>query len=43
MPENRTPEQIETEIAAQRAQLADTVDQLTARLDVKSRASAKAI
>ena len=43
MPENRTPEQIETEIAAQRAQLADTVDQLSARLDVKSRASAKAI
>ena len=41
MAENRTPEQIEAEIAAQRAQLADTVDQLTARLDVKSQAWAK--
>lgn len=41
MPENRTPEQIEAEITAQRAQLADTVDQLAAKLDVKSRARAK--
>ncbi|WP_159083890.1 DUF3618 domain-containing protein [Nocardioides terrigena] len=41
MPENRTPEQIEAEIAAQRAQLADTVDQLTAKLDVKSQARAR--
>ena len=41
MPENRTPEQIEADIEAQRAQLADTVDQLTAKLDVKSQARAK--
>lgn len=34
---NRTPDQIEAEIEAQRAQLAATVDQLTARLDVKAR------
>ncbi|MGZ5401086.1 MAG: DUF3618 domain-containing protein [Nocardioides sp.] len=33
----RTPEQIETEIEAQRAELAATVDQLTAKLDVKAR------
>jgi len=38
----QTPEQIEAEIAAQREQLADTVDQLTAKLDVKSRAQHKA-
>jgi hypothetical protein len=41
VPENRTPEQIEAEITAQRAQLADTVDQLTAKLDVKSQARAR--
>lgn len=40
--QGRTPEEIETEIAAQRAQLADTVDQLSARLDVKSRTQQKA-
>lgn len=34
---NRTPEQIEAEIEEQRAQLAATVDQLTAKLDVKAR------
>lgn len=34
---NRTPEQIEAEIEEQRAQLAATVDQLTARFDVKAR------
>jgi hypothetical protein len=34
---DRTPEQIEAEIEQQRAQLADTVDQLSAKLDVKSR------
>ena len=34
---NRTPEQIEAEIEAQRAQLAATVDQLTDKLDVKAR------
>lgn len=33
-----TPAQLEAEIAVQREQLADTVDQLTAKLDVKSRA-----
>ena len=33
----RTPEQIEAEIEAQRAELAATVDQLTAKMDVKSR------
>ena len=39
--ESRSPEQIEAEIEAQRAQLAGTVDQLAARLDVKSRAQEK--
>lgn len=39
---NGTPEQIEAEIAAQRAALAGTVDQLSAKLDVKSRAQHKA-
>ncbi len=38
----KTPEEIEAEIAAQREQLADTVDQLSAKLDVKSRAQRKA-
>jgi hypothetical protein len=38
---SKTPEQIEAEIAAQREELADTVDQLTAKLDVKSQAQAK--
>lgn len=37
----RTPERIEAEIEAQRAQLAGTVDQLAAMLDVKSRAREK--
>ena len=37
----RTPEQIEAEIAVQREQLADTVDELAAKLDVKSRAQQK--
>lgn len=41
MPESRTPQQIETEIEAQREQLAHTVDQLTAKLDVKAQARAK--
>lgn len=39
--EPRTPEQLEAEIVAQRAQLADTVDQLSAKLDVKTRAQHK--
>lgn len=34
---SRTPEQIEAEIEEQRAQLAVTLDQLTAKLDVKAR------
>ena len=38
---HKTPEQLEAEIAAQREQLADTVDRLTAKLDVKSQARAK--
>jgi hypothetical protein len=37
----QTPEQIEAEIEAQREHLAQTVDQLGAKLDVKSRASEK--
>lgn len=41
MSDNRTPEQIEAEIAAQREQLADTVDRLSAKLDVKSQARAR--
>lgn len=38
----KTPEQIEAEIAAQRDELAATVDQLSAKLDVKSQARQKA-
>jgi hypothetical protein len=41
MGDPRTPEQIESDIVAQREKLADTVDQLAAKLDVKSRAGAK--
>lgn len=37
----RTPEQIEAEIAVQREQLAETVDELAAKLDVKSQAKQK--
>lgn len=40
-PEARTPEELEAEIAAQREQLAETVDELAARLDLKSRARDK--
>jgi hypothetical protein len=40
--DQRSPEQIEAEIAAQREQLAETVDELAAKLDVKSRARDKA-
>jgi Protein of unknown function (DUF3618) len=39
----KTPDQMEAEISAQRDQLAETVDQLTAKLDVKSQAQAKVI
>ena len=35
------PEQLEAEIEVQRAQLADTVDQLTQKLDVKAQAKAR--
>ncbi len=38
----KTPEQMESDITAQREQLADTVDQLTAKLDVKAHAQARA-
>lgn len=41
MAESKTPEQIAAEIEAQREQLADTVDQLSAKFDVKSRTKAK--
>lgn len=36
-PDQRTPAQIEADIEAQRDQLAATVDQLSAKFDVKSR------
>lgn len=39
--DQRTPEQIEADIVAQREQLAGTVDQLAAKLDVKSQARQK--
>ena len=39
---NQTPEQIQADIEAQREQLAETVDQLSAKLDVKSKAQQKA-
>ena len=38
---DQTTEQIEAEIEVKREQLAQTVDQLSAKLDVKSRASEK--
>jgi hypothetical protein len=38
----RTPAEIEADIEQQRAQLADTVDQLAAKVDVKSKARATA-
>ena len=38
---NQTPEQIQADIEAQREQLADTVDQLSAKLDVKGKAQRK--
>ncbi|PKH42845.1 Protein of unknown function [Nocardioides alpinus] len=41
MSDARTPEQIEAEIVLQREQLAGTVDELAAKLDVKSRAQDK--
>lgn len=41
MPEEKTPEELEAEIALQREQLAGTVDDLAAKLDVKSQAQHK--
>lgn len=41
MPDSRTPEELEADIEAQREQLAQTVDQLSAKFDVKSRTQAK--
>jgi uncharacterized protein DUF3618 len=38
---SRSPEEIDAEIEARREHLADTLDQLAARLDVKSRARAR--
>jgi len=38
----RSPEEIEAEIAAKRENLAETIDALTHKLDVKSQAKAKA-
>jgi hypothetical protein len=38
----QTPEEIEAQVNAQREQLADTVDQLTTKLDVKAHARATA-
>jgi hypothetical protein len=38
---NPTQEELEAEIAVQRAQLADTVDQLSRKLDVKAQAKAR--
>jgi hypothetical protein len=39
--QHKTPEELEAEIAVQREQLAGTVDQLAAKLDVKSQAQQK--
>ena len=39
--DTRSPEEIESDIAAQREQLAETIDALSAKLDVKSQAQAK--
>jgi len=40
-PQKLTPDQIEADIEVQRDQLAGTIDALSAKLDVKSQASAK--
>jgi hypothetical protein len=39
--QHKTPEELEAEIAVQREQLAGTVDELAAKLDVKSQAQQK--
>lgn len=41
MADPRTPEELEADVEAQREQLAGTVDELAAKLDVKSQAQAK--
>ncbi|WP_374455921.1 DUF3618 domain-containing protein [Nocardioides sp.] len=41
MPEQKSPEELEAEVALQREQLAGTVDDLAAKLDVKSQAQQK--
>ena len=41
MPEQKTPEELEADVARQREQLAETVDDLAAKLDVKSQAQQK--
>lgn len=41
MPESRTPEELEAEVAVKREQLAGTVDDLAAKIDVKSHAQHK--
>lgn len=38
----RSPEEIEADITVQREQLAETIDALTTKLDVKTQAKAKA-
>jgi hypothetical protein len=38
MSDHRTPDELAAEVAAQREQLADTVDELADKLDVKSHA-----
>jgi type VI protein secretion system component VasF len=42
MSHTRSPEELEQEVARQREQLADTVDALQAKLDVKAHAQHKA-
>ena len=41
MPEQKTPEELEADVARQREQLAETVDDLAAKLDLKSQAQQK--
>jgi hypothetical protein len=41
MADQRTPEELEADVVAQREQLAGTVDDLAAKLDVKSQAQKK--
>ena len=41
MPDGKTPEELEAEVAVQREQLAGTVEDLAAKLDVKANAQHK--